>query len=67
MADKKKKMAAALAAVSLYLKEEEIAAEEQQRAQLNQQRSHYSPWADSGRQEMMSFRRLMNLRTFTRL
>lgn len=66
MAENKKKMAAALAAVSLYLREEEIAAEEQQKAQSNIGKAQFSQWSHSGRQDMMSMRRLMQLRTFTR-
>ena len=67
MADKKKKMAAALAAVSLYLQQEEAVLCEQQ-ASLRETGGGvaYSPWAQSGSQEMMAMRRLIQLRTFTR-
>lgn len=65
MADKKKKMAAALGAVSLYLKEEADGAE-QQMALVETGRAQSSQWAHSGRQEMMTMRRLIQLRTFTR-
>ncbi|TKB28139.1 hypothetical protein FCL47_01205 [Desulfopila sp. IMCC35006] len=66
MADKKKKMAAALAAVSLYLQQEEAALYEQQAPVRETGGTAYSPWAQSGSQEMMAMRRLIQLRTFTR-
>ncbi len=59
-------MAAALAAVSLYMQQEEAAAEEQQKAQAQQQRAQFSPWGQSGRQDMMAMRRLVQIRAFTR-
>ena len=66
MADKQKKMAAALAAVNAYLEMEAIAVAEQAlpepaSAPLFQQ----SHWSQSGRQEVMTMRRLIQLRTFT--
>ncbi len=65
MADKKKKLAAALAAVSLYLQQEEAMAYEQ--ASLSENKGPgYSPWGQSGNQEMMAMRRLIQLRAFTR-
>lgn len=65
MADKKKKLAAALAAVSLYLQQEEAMACEQ--ASLSENRDGgYSSWGQSGNQEMMNMRRLIQLRAFTR-
>lgn len=66
MADKKKKMAAALAAVSLYLQQEEAALCEQQAPGPETGGAAYSPWAQSGSQEMMTMRKLIQLRTFTR-
>lgn len=66
MADKKKKMAAALAAVSLYLQQEEAVLCEQQASLRETGGVAYSPWAQSGSQEMMAMRRLIQLRTFTR-
>jgi hypothetical protein len=66
MADKKKKLAAALAAVSLYLQQEEAMAYEQQESLKQQKGEVFSPWAQSGSQEMMAMRRLIQLRTFTR-
>jgi hypothetical protein len=67
MADKKKKLAAALAAVSLYLQQEEATALEQQQASLsNSKGAGFSLWGQSGNQEVMSMRRLIQLRAFTR-
>lgn len=66
MADKKKKLAAALAAVSLYLQQEEAMAYEQQELLNKSKGMVFSPWAQSGSQEMMTMRRLIQLRTFTR-
>ena len=67
MADKKKKLAAALAAVSLYLQQEEAMAYEQQQAALSERKgAGFSPWGQSGYQEMMAMRRLIQLRAFTR-
>ena len=67
MAGKRKKMAAALAAVSLYLQQEEAAAAEQPQASSKQPESfQFSQWGQSGRQEMMAMRKLIQLRAFTR-
>ncbi|SDO80698.1 hypothetical protein [Desulforhopalus singaporensis] len=67
MAGKNKKKAAALAAVSLFLEQEEAAAlEEQQAAVPKAGGAQYSAWGHSGRHEMMTMRRLIQLRTFTR-
>lgn len=66
MADKKKKMAAALAAVSLYLQQEEAVLCEQQAPLRENIGVVFSSWAQSGSQEMMAMRRLIQLRTFTR-
>ena len=66
MADKKKKMAAALAAVSLYLQQEEADLSEQQAPLRENHSVVFSSWAQSGSQEMMTMRRLIQLRTFTR-
>ncbi|MDK9708816.1 MAG: hypothetical protein OEL83_17375 [Desulforhopalus sp.] len=67
MAGERKKMVAALAAVNLYLQQEE----EQMSAALhvppqNPPGTEFSQWGQSGRQEMMAMRRLIQLRTFTR-
>ena len=60
-------MAAALAAVSLYLQQEEAMATQAQQAPLKQpQGFEFSQWGQSGRQEMMAMRKLIQMRTFTR-
>ncbi len=66
MAGKGKKIAAALAAVSLYLQDEEAMVREQQEVCIVPQVPEFSQWGQSGRQEMMTMRRLVQLRTFTR-
>jgi hypothetical protein len=68
MANQGKKMAAALAAVSLYLQQEEAMAAEKQQAlpACNSQHLDFSQWGQSGRQEMMAMRKLIQLRAFTR-
>jgi len=67
MTGHKKKMAAALAAVSLYLQHEEAMAAQAQQAPLKKPQSfEFSQWGQSGRQEMMAMRRLIQMRTFTR-
>jgi hypothetical protein len=67
MADTQKKMAAALAAVNAYLQLEEQAAAEAAAQQIEEQavRSVQNLWGLSGRQDMMTMRRLIQLRTFT--
>ncbi len=67
MAGQRKKMAAALAAVSLYLQHEEAMAAQEQQALLKKPQSfEFSQWGQSGRQEMMAMRKLIQLRAFTR-
>jgi hypothetical protein len=66
MADKKKKLSAALAAVSLYLQQEEAMALEQQASVRETKGAVYSPWGQSGSQEMMTMRKLIQQRAFTR-
>jgi hypothetical protein len=67
MAGQKKKMAAALAAVSLYLQQEEAVATHAQQTPLKKPQSfEFSQWGQSGRQEIMAMRKLIQLRTFTR-
>jgi hypothetical protein len=67
MAEKEKKIAAALAAVDTYLHMEESEAA----ARLAQPEPPAVPpvqqsfWSQSGRQEMMTMRRLIQMRTFT--
>jgi hypothetical protein len=67
MADTQKTMAAALAAVNAYLHMEEQAAAEAAAQQAEDQaiRQVQSSWNQSGRQDMMTMRRLIQLRTFT--
>ncbi len=66
MAGKGKKMAAALAAVSLYLDDEAVVAGQQKAPQVGSRLLDASQWGQSGRQEMMTMRRLVQIRTFTR-
>ncbi len=67
MAGQSKKMAAALAAVSLYLQQEEAAAaQELQASQKKPESFEFNQWGQSGRQEMMAMRKLIQLRAFTR-
>lgn len=68
MAGERKKMVAALAAVNLYLQQEEeqASAALQVSPQPPPQGTEFSQWGQSGRQEMMAMRRLIQLRTFTR-
>lgn len=67
MAGQRKKVAAALAAVSLYLQQEEaLAAQELQASLVKPVSFDFSQWGQSGRQEMMAMRKLIQLRAFTR-
>ncbi len=67
MTGKKKKIAAALAAVNHYLQQEVAIAEEQRSSPLMETKiSEWSPWGQSGRQEMMAMRKLIQIRAFTR-
>jgi len=66
MTGKRKKMAAALAAVNLYLQQEEAITHEQQLPLMETKTGELSPWGQSGRQEMMAMRKLIQLRAFTR-
>ena len=66
MADTQKKMAAALAAVNAYLQMEEQAAAEAAAQQIEETaRPVQNLWGLSGRQDMMTMCRLVQLRTFT--
>ena len=66
MAEDRKKMAAALAAVNAYLQmEEQAAAQAAQLADGTAPQQTQSGWSLSGRQDMMTMRRLIQLRTFT--
>ncbi len=66
MADKQKKMAAALAAVNAYIEMEEQAAAQTsaQQALTPTAQQMQTCWSQSGRQDMMTMRRLIQLRTF---
>ena len=65
MSDMQKKMAAALAAVNGYLQMEEAAAAAQAAMEpAPAPPAHQTYWSQSGRQDMMSMRRLIQLRTF---
>ncbi|MFW2365278.1 MAG: hypothetical protein ACN4GW_02620 [Desulforhopalus sp.] len=66
MAGKGKKIAAALAAVNFYLQQEEAAAAEQQIPAKEPQGIEFSAWGQSGNQEVMSMRKLIQMRAFTR-
>ena len=65
MADMQKKMAAALAAVNAYLQMEEQAAAQLTTEPPQIPAAQPSFWSHSGRQDMMTMRRLIQLRTFT--
>ncbi len=66
MADMQKKMGAALAAVSAYLQDEEAMAAAQQAGAAPTGPQQQSLWGQSGRQEMMNMRRLIQMRAFQR-
>ncbi len=66
MAHTEKKIAAALAAVNVYLQMEEAAAVQQTPPpDTASPLSAGNAWSQSGRQEMMAMRRLIQIRTFT--
>ena len=64
MADAKKKMAAALAAVNAYMQQEEEAAYQAQLATARPVATGASIWALAGRQDIMNFRRLIQMKAF---
>ena len=65
MADVKKKMAAALAAVNAYmLQEEEAAYQAQLAAQAKAAATGPNVWGMAGRQDIMNFRRLIQMKAF---
>ncbi len=68
MAEMQKKMAAALAAVNAYLQEEEARASSELNAGASRQTPLLQPnlWGQSGRQEIMNMRRLIQMRAFDR-
>lgn len=67
MTDREKKLAAALAAVNAYLhlEESEAAARCAPAETLSAPSLQQNFWNQSGRQEMMAMRRLVQMRTFT--
>lgn len=69
MAEKNRKMAAALAAVNAYLQQEEALVSEQMAESSAQQARLTEPngWGMSGRVEMMTMRRLIQMRAFGRI
>lgn len=70
MTDRQKKMTAALAAVSAYVQQEEEAAAAVNMAVLpppQTQAGTLNFWGPSGRLEMMSMRRLVQIRAFGRI
>jgi hypothetical protein len=67
MADMQKKMSAALAAVSAYLQDEEAATSDRQRGHRPAgPQQQLNLWGQSGRQEMMNMRKLIQMRAFDR-
>ncbi len=67
MAPMQKKMAAALAAVNAYLQEESDAAGQHLAGTLQTPAIQQSAWSQSGRQDMMMMRKLIQMRTFAHL
>lgn len=68
MANMQKKMAAAIAAVNAYLQIEESDAAGQHLANAQQPPSiQQNAWSQSGRQDMMMMRKLIQMRTFAHL
>ncbi|MDY0389874.1 hypothetical protein [Desulfobulbus oligotrophicus] len=65
MAQKNKKLAAALAAVNAYImQEEEAAYQAQLAAARSAAQAGPSLWAIAGRQDIMNFRRLIQMKAF---
>ncbi len=65
MANRQKKVAAALAAVNNYLQMEESAAADRHLSSgLQPPEIQQSAWSQSGRQDMMTMRKLIQMRTF---
>ncbi len=68
MANMQKKMAAALAAVNAYLQMEENDAASRHLANTMQPPAlQQNAWSQSGRQDMMMMRKLIQMRTFAHL
>ena len=68
MSEMQKKMAAALAAVNAYLQEEEARSSSDSHVGISRQAPVLQPnlWGQSGRQEIMNMRRLIQMRAFDR-
>ena len=65
MANRQKKVAAALAAVNYYLQmEESVAADRHLSGGLQPPEIQQNAWSQSGRQDMMTMRKLIQMRTF---
>ncbi|WP_310599265.1 hypothetical protein [Desulfobulbus sp.] len=64
MATMNKKVVAALAAVNSYLMQEEEAAYQAQLAAAKPAQTGPSLWAIAGRQDIMNFRRLIQMKAF---
>jgi hypothetical protein len=60
----KKKQTAIMAAISLYIQSEEEAALQPAPAPIEPQRASANLWGVGGRQSMMDFRNLMQLKAF---
>jgi hypothetical protein len=65
MQNKAKKITAALAAVQMYLEQEEAALIQEQPAVSAQRPVEPGPWAQFGRADMMTGRRMIQLRAFS--
>jgi len=67
MAEANKKIAAALAAVNAFLQEEEAIYQQSSAMAVSApQQQGFSPWALSGRQDMMNMRQLIQMKAFSR-
>ena len=64
MADMTKKMAAAIAAVNAFMQQDEEAAYQAQLAAAKTVVTGPSSWAIAGRQDIMNFRRLIQMKAF---
>jgi hypothetical protein len=67
MTEAQKKVAAALAAVNTYLQEEQSLAQQQEAAAAQPTFQGINPWALTGRQQMMSMRQMIQMKTFSRM
>ncbi|MBM9536438.1 hypothetical protein [Desulfobulbus alkaliphilus] len=64
MANVNKKVTAAIAAVNAYMMQEEEAAYQAQLAAARSAQTGPNPWAIAGRQDIMHFRRLIQIKAF---